>query len=203
MVRARFVRPPCPLDLKSGYAGPASGPVASVLRVTTAEEQRGAVRIEASRLEDGTKRYEQAHRLARDYWARLNAAVGGLTVLSGAVSAAASLPDDSKPIAVTASLMAAGGGAILTFLKPAERAEQHRAATQKLSHIRGELRRLQLQHLDTAGAGELRRRLQIMADDRAELLQIAPGYTQRVYRKADTQVKRGVLDTDVPGTQAP
>lgn len=179
-------------------------PEQHVARVTTwllvAERRRTPTRVEALRAEGNQVSCdllysEKAHFAAAEELQKTHTTLGtGAAVASAA--AAATIFADQPIITGVFALIGAGGTAMLTFLKPDQRAERHLAAGRKLGALRVELR--QLLHLDVGHIDDqqVRDHLGDVTKRKAKIDGAAPGTSERHYASAKKKIDRGDFDDD-------
>ncbi|MET0003660.1 MAG: SLATT domain-containing protein [Candidatus Thiodiazotropha sp.] len=163
---------------------------------------RTKLAVEARRIEEDSEHSAKGHFNAADRWAGYHLRIGLPAAVLAAVaggSAFAELPVFAGILAVLSTAFTT----VLTFLKPSEHAESHKAVAGQYLALRNRarmFRELELtDHIDIALG---KTRLIELADTRDELNQTAPGIPRRDYEKVKIDIDEGRgqhrVDKEVP-----
>jgi len=140
---------------------------------------------------------EKIHFAAAEELQKVHFALG-LVAAAASVAAAATVLADERVVAGVLALVGAVGTALLTFLKPDKRAEDHLAVGRQLGALRVELRQLMKLDLGFVPDQQVRDRMGEISQRKAEIDSTAPGTAERHYRKAKTKIDRGDFEDDEP-----
>jgi len=166
------------------------------------ERRRKPTRVEAL-LAEGSQAScdllysEKSHFAAAEALQKTHTTVG-IAAAAASAAAAATILADLPVMAGVLALVGAVGTALLTFLKPDQRAEQHLAAGRQLGALRVELRqllRLDIGHVDDQ---QVRDHLGDITKRKAKIDSAAPGTSERHYLAAKKKIDRGDFDDDGP-----
>lgn len=139
---------------------------------------------EASRIEEDTEHSFKGHYNAAARWARYHLWIGLPAALVAAIAGAAAFkgqPEWAGALALASTALTT----VLTFLKPSERAEIHKAVAGQYQSLRNQariFREIELQ--DVRSPEETKVRLLMLAEARDELNQRAPAIARCDYELA-------------------
>lgn len=157
---------------------------------------------EARRIEEDAEHSAKAHYNAADRWGYYHLCIGlPAAVLAATAGAAAfkDLPEISGSLAIITTALIT----VLTFLKPSERAENHKAVAGQYHALRNQTRIFREIVLDPAQDLEpAKERLLELAKSRDELNQIAPGISRKDYEKAKQDIDEGRSQYEIDRKQA-
>lgn len=146
---------------------------------------------EASRIEEDTEHSFKGHYNAAARWARYHLWIGLPAALLAAVSGAAAFkghPEWAGALALLSTALTT----VLTFLKPSERAEIHKAVAGQYQALRNQARIFrEICLLDGMAAEEAKTRLFELAEARDELNQRAPAIARGDYELAKQDIDGG------------
>jgi hypothetical protein len=158
-----------------------------------------ALATEGSQVDCDLLYTEKAHFAAAERLRRVHLWLGCTATVASAAAAATLLRDIAAATGALA-LLGAAGAALLTFLKPDQRAEAHLAAGRQLGALRVELRQLTRLDIGHLPDQEIRDRLADVVTRKANVDASAPGTTDRDFQAASKKIKRGDFEDDLPGT---
>lgn len=146
---------------------------------------------EASRVEEDTEHSFKGHYNAAARWARYHLWIGLPAALVAAVAGAAAFkghPEWAGALALVSTALTT----VLTFLKPSERAEIHKAVAGQYQALRNQARIFrEIGLLDGMTAEEAKTRLFALAEARDELNQRAPAIARGDYDLAKEDIDGG------------
>lgn len=146
---------------------------------------------EASRVEEDTEHSFKGHYNAAARWARYHLWIGLPAALVAAVAGAAAFkghPEWAGALALVSTALTT----VLTFLKPSERAEIHKAVAGQYQALRNQARVFrEIGLLDGMTAEEAKTRLFALAEARDELNQRAPAIERGDYELAKRDIDGG------------
>jgi hypothetical protein len=146
---------------------------------------------EASRVEEDTEHSFKGHYNAAARWARCHLWIGLPAALVAAVAGAAAFkghPEWAGALALVSTALTT----VLTFLKPSERAEIHKAVAGQYQALRNQARIFrEIGLLDGMTAEEAKTRLFALAEARDELNQRAPAIARGDYDLAKEDIDGG------------
>lgn len=146
---------------------------------------------EASRVEEDTEHSFKGHYNAAARWARYHLWIGLPAALVAAVAGAAAFkgyPEWAGALALVSTALTT----VLTFLKPSERAEIHKAVAGQYQALRNQARIFrEIGLLDGMTAEEAKTRLFALAEARDELNQRAPAIARGDYDLAKQDIDGG------------
>lgn len=150
---------------------------------------RPALAKEAARLEEDVLFAEKQHFSMATIWRRVHLALGIPASVFAALAGLSAV--QSRPIlAASLAICSAILSALLTFLNPAEAGSAHHHAGIKYGTVRGKLRRLR--ELDLIGevSLELRRDVENLAAEKAEIMEASPHIGGLAYRLGKASILR-------------
>jgi len=146
---------------------------------------------EASRVEEDTEHSFKGHYNAASRWGRYHLWIGLPAALSAATAGAAAFRDQPE-CAGALALLSTALTTVLTFLKPSERAEMHKAVAGQYQSLRNQARIFrEIGLLDGMAPEEAKTRLFALAAARDELNQRAPAIARSGYELAKQDIDGG------------
>lgn len=146
---------------------------------------------EAQRIEEDTEHSFKGHYNAAARWARYHLWIGLPSALLAAISGAAAFKDQPE-LAGALALLSTALTTVLTFLKPSERAEMHKAVAGQYQALRNQARIFrEIGLTDGLSADQAKARLFELAKTRDELNQSSPGIARRDYELAKKDIDGG------------
>lgn len=157
-------------------------------------DYRKGVTDELLRLEEDMLYTEKGHFAAANELSRIHVGLGITATVAAAASVATIVGDASAIISGVLGLIASLVSAVLTFVKPEEKASQHLTAARLLGDIR--VRARQHRELDLHdGAGNSSASWRTYPTEirvaKAEVDQSAPPVSDRRFRKAQAKIQSG------------
>lgn len=149
------------------------------------------IKREAHRIEEDSLHSAKGHFSTAYVWGNLHLWLGVPAALLAGVAGVSALAefDHHNTVAAILSLSVAALTAIVTFLKPEERAGQHREYGNRYNALRSRARIFADVEVD-GGTGTLLERLLALNEERDELNQVAPQIPAWAFRRA----RRGIED---------
>lgn len=151
------------------------------------------VRDELSRIEEDILYTEKAHFAASDALGRIHLWLGLAATSASAVGATTIIGDGPDLHSGVLALVAAKAAAILTFMKPEERARQHLQVGRSLSCLRVQIR--QTKAIDLAvpavPATDWRGFVAGLSTERADIVAAAPAISNRVLARTRKRIQSG------------
>lgn len=147
---------------------------------------------EARRVEEDTEHSFKGHYNAAARWGRYHLWLGLPAALLAAVAGAAAFRDQPE-WAGSLALVSTALTTVLTFLKPSERAEMHKAVAGQYQSLRNQARMFrEIGLLDGIAPDEARAHLFELAEARDELNQRAPAIARGDYELAKRDIESGL-----------
>lgn len=147
--------------------------------------------VEAQRIEEDTEHSFKGHYNAAARWARYHLWIGLPSALLAAISGAAAFKDQPE-LAGALALLSTALTTVLTFLKPSERAEMHKAVAGQYQALRNQARIFrEIGLTDGLAADEAKARLFELAKTRDELNQSSPAIARCDYELAKNDIDSG------------
>ncbi|WOA30906.1 SLATT domain-containing protein [Alloalcanivorax xenomutans] len=146
---------------------------------------------EAHRIEEDTEHSAKGHFNAAERWGRYHLAVGLPSAVLAAIAGGTAF-GDLPEVAGSLAILSTALTTVLTFLKPSEHAENHKAVAGQYLALRNQTRLFR--ELDLAETEELslaRKRLIELASARDDLNQASPSIARRDYEKAKRDIDEG------------
>lgn len=151
------------------------------------------VRDELSRIEEDILYTEKAHFAASDSLGRVHLWLGLVATSASAVGATTIVGDAPDLHSGVLALVAAKAAAVLTFMKPEERARQHLYVGRSLAGLRVKIR--QTKAIGLAGpetpAADWRGFAADLAAERAGIVEAAPAISNRVLSRTRKRIRSG------------
>jgi hypothetical protein len=146
---------------------------------------------EAQRIEEDTEHSFKGHYNAAARWARYHLWIGLPSALLAAIAGAAAFKDQPE-LAGALALLSTALTTVLTFLKPSERAEMHKAVAGRYQALRNQARIFrEIGLTDGLAADEAKVRLFELARTRDELNQSSPAIARCDYEQAKNDIDSG------------
>ncbi len=146
---------------------------------------------EASRVEEDTEHSFKGHYNAAARWGRYHLWIGLPAALLAATAGAAAFrdqPDWAGALALVSTALTT----VLTFLKPSERSEMHKAVAGQYQSLRNQARIFrEIGLLDGMAPEEAKSRLFALTETRDELNQRAPAIARGDYEQAKQDIDGG------------
>lgn len=150
-----------------------------------------AMRKEAERVEEDSIHSAKGHFNSADTWIRRNYWLGIPATILGAAAGAAILKD-CQELAGFLSLAATLFTALLTFLKPSEKASLHKTVADQYLALRNDARIFkEVELLEDFDCKELTEKLKNLAQRRNELNQSSPEIPRKAFEKARDGISEG------------
>lgn len=149
------------------------------------------ITAEARRIEEDSEHSAKGHFNAADRWAGYHLRIGLPAAVLAAVAGGTAFAD--HPIAAgSLAILSTALTTVLTFLKPSEHAENHKAVAGQYLALRNRTRMFrELEITVDVDLALAKSRLIELADSRDELNQAAPGIPRRDYEKAKADIDEG------------
>jgi len=146
---------------------------------------------EAQRIEEDTEHSFKGHYNAAARWARYHLWIGLPSALLAAIAGAAAFKDQPE-LAGALAFLSTALTTVLTFLKPSERAEMHKAVAGQYQALRNQARIFrEIGLTDDLAADAAKARLFELAKTRDELNQSSPAIARRDYELAKKDIDGG------------
>lgn len=151
------------------------------------------VRDELSRLEEDILYTEKAHFAASDALGRIHLWLGLAATGASAVGATTIIGDAPDLHSGVLALVAAKAAAVLTFMKPEERARQHLQVGRSLAGLRVQIRQTKAIDLAVpeAPATDWRGFVADLSTERAGIVEAAPAISDRVLARTRKRIQSG------------
>jgi hypothetical protein len=139
---------------------------------------------------------EKSHLAAAERKQRVHFSLGVAAAVASTAAAATIVASALPIVSGGLALVGAVASALLTFMKPDSIGSQHLATGRQLAALRVKMR--QTLHMDVGRltAGEIRERIDILSDAKAEVDQSSPPTTRRDYDSASKRIKAGTFNRD-------
>jgi hypothetical protein len=155
---------------------------------------RSAV-IEVERLEEDVLYTEKAHFAGGAGLQKVHTYLGVFATVSAAASVATIVAESTAWVPGTLALGASVSSAILTFVKPEERATQHLQAGRALGALRVRMR--QFRTIDLIGditPTEARKYVTSLTKEKAKIDESAPAISNRAFKEGKKAIDQGRFD---------
>lgn len=168
---------------------------------------RKAVDDELRRLEEDILYTEKGHFAASDEHSRVHLGLGLLATITAAVAATTIIGKSDPWIPGVLALIAAVASAVLTFVKPDERAAQHLQSGRALAALRVRIR--QTRTIDLAADGVVnaaawKAAIEDLTTQKSDVDSAAPPVSDRFFKKAQQKIQAGNFGHDsVKNTDSP
>ena len=158
---------------------------------------RDVVTEELSELQTDVLWTEKAHFAAAQSYSRVHFVLGVIATVAAATAATNVVADGSPVASALASVVAAIGSALITFLKPQEASQQHLVAGRRLGALRVRVRqaaRLDLHPARPEDEAGWRTLVIDLANEKAEIDGGAPAISNRSFEAARKKIAAGHFD---------
>jgi len=146
---------------------------------------------EARRIEEDSEHSAKGHFNAADRWSRYHLAVGLPAAILAAIAGGTAF-NDMPELAGSLAILSTALTTILTFLKPSERAENHKSVAGQYLALRNQTRIFREIDLTEEGFNDLtKKRLIGLATHRDELNQSSPNTSRKDYELAKADIDSG------------
>lgn len=147
--------------------------------------------IEARRVEEDTEHSFKGHYNAAARWAHYHLWIGLPSALLAAIAGAAALKNQPE-LAGALALLSTALTTLLTFLKPSERSETHKAVAGQYQALRNKARIFrEIGLLDSTSPSDAQARLYELVNTRDELNQTSPAIARCDYELAKQDIDSG------------
>lgn len=155
------------------------------------QDAKALISKEVMRMEEDALHSFKGHYNAADGQNRLHLWLGLPAAIIAAIAGGTALGQETVAASVLAFISAILVGA-MTFLKPSEKAEQHKASASRYHSLRNNLRRFREIELPTNDeVNVLKEKLTQYADTLNELNEISPQIPRSAYEKAKKDIDTG------------
>jgi len=154
-------------------------------------ELKQKLTAEALRIEEDTEHSAKGHYNAADRWSKYHLSIGLPSAVIAAVAGATAF-NDMPAMAGSLAILSTALTTVLTFLKPSEHAENHKAVAGQYLALRNKariFREIELQ--DCEDLSVAKKRLLELTNTRDELNQASPGIARKDYEKAKQDIDEG------------
>ena len=159
--------------------------------MSASEDTKAAIRSELERVEEDSIHSGKAHFNASDRWGRYHLALGIPALLITTLAGTAFLQDRPN-IAGGISMLAAILTALLTFLKPSERALSHKSSGDQYLALRNDARVLRTVRINAScDEASAVASLDEIIKRRNELNQVSNPFSRRDFEKARKGIEEG------------
>jgi hypothetical protein len=149
------------------------------------------ITVEARRIEEDTEYSAKGHYNAAERWSRYHLTIGLPSAVIAAIASGAAF-NDSSILAGSLAILSTALITVLTFLKPSERAESHKAVAGQYHALRNKTRLFrEIEVLQDENVDALKEKLYEFAEIRDELNQVAPGIVEKDYKRAQREIEAG------------
>jgi hypothetical protein len=154
-------------------------------------------KAEIERLEEDVLYTEKAHFSAAATLQKVHIRLGVFGTVAAAASAATILAESSPWVSGLLALVASISTAILTFVKPEERATQHLQAGRALGALRVRMRQFRsLHNLDGMDPQEVRESVVSLSQEKATVDAGAPAVSDRAFKSGRRAIDKGLFKHD-------
>ncbi|MGB3763595.1 MAG: SLATT domain-containing protein [Ornithinimicrobium sp.] len=168
---------------------------------------RNAVEDELKRLEEDILYTEKGHFSASNEHGRVHLALGLLATITSAVAATTIIGKSDPWVPGVLALIAAVASAVLTFVKPDERAAQHLQSGRALGALRVRIRQTRTIDLPAdhdVDAATWKTAIQDLTTQKTDADNSAPPVSDRIFKKAQQKIQQGDFKHDtVPDAVEP
>ncbi len=152
---------------------------------------RDKLYAEARRIEEDAEHSAKGHYNAADRWGRYHLFIGLPAAILAAVAGGTAF-NDLPEVAGSLAILSTALTTVLTFLKPSERAENHKAVAGQYLALRNQARIFRELDLgDSADLDKAKEHLLDLARTRDDLNQASPGIPRQDYEKAKADIDAG------------
>jgi len=147
--------------------------------------------VEAQRIEEDAEHSAKGHFNAADRWAGYHLWIGLPSAVIAAIAGGSAF-NDMPILAGSLAMVSTALMTTLTFLKPSEHAENHKAVAGQYLSLRNQTRLFrELELIETSDISEAKNRLFALANIRDELNQASPGIARQDYERAKADIDEG------------
>ena len=155
------------------------------------EDLRSKLIAEAHRIEEDSEHSAKGHFNAADRWSGYHLLIGVPAAVLAAIAGGSAFAEYPM-LAGSLALLSTAFTTVLTFLKPSEHAENHKAVAGQYLALRNRTRMYrELELAEDVDIGSAKSRLVELADTRDELNQASPGISRKDYEKAKADIDEG------------
>ena len=146
---------------------------------------------EAHRIEEDTEHSMKGHYNASERWSRYHLEIGLPAAILAAIAGAAAFKQ-CPDLAGTLAILSTALTTVLTFLKPSEHAESHKAVAGQYLALRNRTRIFrEIELYGVVDTEVAKQRLIELANSRDDLNQSAPNIPRRDYEQAKSDIDEG------------
>ncbi|MCF1440022.1 MAG: SLATT domain-containing protein [Shewanella sp.] len=146
---------------------------------------------ETHRIEEDTEHSAKGHFNAAERWGWYHLAIGLPSAVLAAIAGGAAFGDQPE-VAGSLAILSTALTTVLTFLKPSEHAENHKAVAGQYLALRNQTRLFrELDLVEKPDANLVKKRLVELANARDDLNQSSPGISRKDYEKARADIDKG------------
>lgn len=146
---------------------------------------------EAYRIEEDTEHSAKGHFNAAERWGRYHLCIGLPSAIIAAIAGGSAF-GDLPVLAGSLAILSTAMTTVLTFLKPSEHAENHKAVAGQYLALRNQTRLFrELELLDDASLDSAKARLVELASARDDLNQASVGISRKDYELAKADIDEG------------
>lgn len=157
-------------------------------------------RVEIERLEEDLLYTEKAHLAAASTLRKVHTRLGVFATVTAAASVAAIVAESTAWVPGILALVASISSAVLTFVKPDERATQHLQAGRALGSLRVRMRQFRtLGLLHGMAPDAVRESVASLSEDKAAADAAAPALSDRAFVRGKKAIEAGRFDHAVDG----
>jgi hypothetical protein len=155
-------------------------------------------RGELLQLQDDIMYTEKTHLASAERYQRVHWLLGVAATVTSTAAAATIVTNSSQALAGVLALVAAILAAVLTFMAPEKRAEQHLGAGRQLGALRVRVRQALNLDIPRSSYEDIRKVLTDVAMEKAAMDAASPGTTERNFDVARRKIKGGIFRRDEP-----
>jgi conjugal transfer/entry exclusion protein len=174
--------------------------VAEMVEESGLPDWRKDARAELLQLQEDVFYTEKTHLASAEQYQRVHWFLGVAATATSTAAAATIVTNLSETLAGLLTLVAAILAAVLTFMAPEKRAEQHLGAGRQLGALRVRLRQALNLDIPRSPYADIRKVLTDVATEKAAIDAASPGTTERHFDVARRKIKGGVFKLDEPTT---
>ena len=160
---------------------------------------RQPVEDELNRLEEDILYTEKGHFAASSEHGRVHLILGLLATITSAIAATTIIGKSDPWIPGILALIAAVASAVLTFVKPDERAAQHLQSGRALGALRVRIRQtraIELPADNAVDAATWKATIEDLTTQKADIDSAAPPVSDRIFKKAQQKIRQGDFKHD-------
>lgn len=149
------------------------------------------IAAEARRIEEDTEHSAKGQYNAADRWAKYHLCIGLPAAIIAALAGGSAF-NDMPNLAGFLAILSTALTTVLTFLKPSERAESHKAVAGSYLSLRNKTRIFrEIELVDSEDVDSLKARVMAFSEERDGLNLSSPGITRGDYEKAKKDIDEG------------